>query len=55
LNRLLAEWGFLRFRREPSRGEGVNVGRTAWGVAAVFGVGLVSNVFGVGVGAGSSV
>jgi hypothetical protein len=32
-------------------------GRTAWGLAAVFGVGLVSGVFGVGVGwgAGSSV
>ena len=24
LNQLLAEWGFLRFRREPSRGEDVN-------------------------------
>jgi len=38
LNQLLAEWGFLRFRREPSRGEDVNAvvdwGRSlavAWG------------------------
>jgi hypothetical protein len=35
---------------------GYGAGRTAWGLAAVFGVGLVSGVYGWGrVGAGSSV
>jgi uncharacterized membrane protein YfcA len=50
VDRLAVQLGFVGEFWEESLGSVVRygVGRTAWGLAAVFGVGLVSGVFGVG-------
>jgi len=59
VDRLAVRLGFVGEFWEESLGSVVRygAGRTAWGLAAACGVGLVSGVFGVGgrVGAGSSV